>query len=161
MAVDMFLKIDGIDGESTDSVHKDEIEIYSFSWGVSNPTTIGGGTGGGGAGRASFRDLTVNKLFDKSSPQLMIHSASGKVIPSALLSVRSSGGDATGKVSDDFLKITLSNVLVSGLDSAGAQQGDKPADEVTFAFQKIEIQYQPQGGDLVDVQWDVAQNQGG
>jgi type VI secretion system secreted protein Hcp len=160
MAVDMFLKLDGIAGESTDSVHKDEIEIFSFSWGVSNPTTVGG-TGGSGAGKASFHDISVTKLFDKASPQLMIHSASGKVIPSALLSVRSASQDPSGKGSSDFLKIILSDVLVSGLESAGAREGDRPTDEVTLAFQKIEISYQPPGADLVDVSWDIARNQGG
>ena len=84
MAVDMFLKLDGIDGESTDAQHQDWIEVSSFSWGVSN-SIAGSGTGGGGAGKASFQDLHFEQLFDKSSPQVALYCVTGKHIASATL----------------------------------------------------------------------------
>ena len=67
-ASDYFLKIDGIDGESTDDRHKGEIDIQSFSWGVSNSGSMSSGSGGG-AGKASFQDIHFTRQLDKASPE--------------------------------------------------------------------------------------------
>ena len=93
MAFDAFLKIDGIDGESTDKFHPGEIEISSFSWGVTQTGSIGSG-GGGGAGKASFQDLHFSSSISKASPNLMIACATGEHIKEATLTVRK-GGAAT------------------------------------------------------------------
>ena len=90
LAVDMFLKIEGIDGESTAAGgHVDWIEIESFSWGASRPSTSTGRTRGGG--RASFSDMSVVKRIDAASPNLYLACASGKRYPSATLQIRKAG----------------------------------------------------------------------
>ena len=76
MASDIFAKIGDIKGESLDNKHKDEIEVLSWSWGVTNDAAQSMG-GGGGAGKASFHDLSFTHKIDKASPVLMKGCASG------------------------------------------------------------------------------------
>ena len=90
MAVDMFLKLDGIKGESKDHKHKDEIHIESFSWGL-NQTGAHGTGGGGGAGKVSVHDISITKFLDKSSCALMLHCCNGKHIKDGLITVRKAG----------------------------------------------------------------------
>jgi type VI secretion system secreted protein Hcp len=157
MAVDMFLKLDGIDGEATDDQHLGWIEVSSFSWGVSNSTAVSS-TGGAGAGKASFQDLHFEQLFDKSSAQVALYCAAGKHIANATLSVRKSGADPTGKQGIDFLKVNLVDVLVSSFEVAAAEGGDdRPTESVSLNFVKIEFQYQPPSSNLIDVILDVAE----
>ncbi len=106
-AVDYFLKIDGITGESTDDKHKGEIDVMSFSWGATNPVTALAG-GGGGAGRVQLQPLRIAKTTDSSSPNLFLKCASGAHIKHAVLTARKAGEQPI-----EFLKITLSDVLVS------------------------------------------------
>ena len=84
MAVDMFLKLEGIKGESKDDKHKDEIHIESFSWGVTQQGGFNVG-GGGGAGKVNVHDISISKYLDKSSALLMSHCCTGKHIPSGLV----------------------------------------------------------------------------
>ncbi len=95
MASDYLLKIEGIKGESTDSKHKDEIEIESFSWGATQPGTFSTG-GGGGAGKVSFQDLHFTSRVSVASPNLMVACASGQHIKVATLTVRKAGKEAAG-----------------------------------------------------------------
>ena len=91
MAFDIFLKIDGIKGESSDAQHREEIEPASFSWGVSQQgsTSVGGGAG---AGKASFQDLHVVMNVSRASPQLFLACAEGRHIKTAVLTCRKAGG---------------------------------------------------------------------
>src|SRR5262245_7006243 len=91
-AVDFFLKIEGIDGESTDDKHKGEIDIQSFSWGVTNTGSHGAG-GGGGTGKSVFQDLHFTTHVNKSSPKLMLACATGEHLKKAVLTVRKAGKD--------------------------------------------------------------------
>src|ERR1700693_4254871 len=95
-AVDYFLKIHGIPGESTDDKHKGEIQLSSFSMGETNSSTIGSATGGGGAGKVSFHDFNFTTKFSKASPKLMLFCANGKHIPSAVMTARKAGGRGGG-----------------------------------------------------------------
>ena len=113
-AVDYFLKIDGISGESTDEAHKGEIEVESFSWGVSQTTTRLGS--GAGAGRAVFQDLHFTTSVSKASPVLFQKCATGQHLKEAVLTCRKAGGEQR----EEFLKITLSDVLVSSYQAAGS-----------------------------------------
>src|SRR5215471_8524354 len=113
MAVDMFLKLDGIKGESKDSKHKDEIHIESFSWGMSQTGAMSSG-GGGGAGKVNVHDISITKHVDKSSCDLMYACASGKHIPSGLITVRKAGEKPL-----EYLKIKLTDILISGVQHAG------------------------------------------
>src|SRR5687768_12512993 len=100
-AVDFFLKIEGIDGESTDDKHKGELDIQSWSWGVSNMGTAGHG-GGGGAGKASFQDIHFSTHVSKASPKLMLTCATGEHIKKATLVCRKAG-----KEQQEYYKVTL------------------------------------------------------
>ena len=90
MAVDVFLKIDGVKGESKDSVHKEEIDVLSWSWGISQTGTMGYG-GGGGAGKANFHDISIMKRVDSATNMLQLSCATGKHYGKAVLTVRKAG----------------------------------------------------------------------
>jgi type VI secretion system secreted protein Hcp len=156
MAIDMFLKVDGIKGESPDAQHKDEISIESFSFGVHQTGTSANG-GGGGAGKASFEDIHVTKKADVASPLLMEACATGKHIKSALLTVRKAGGKQ-----EDYYKIKLTDLLVTSHQNTG-HGADTPMEQVSLNFSKIQFEYYPQkpDGTLGGVSksgWDIKQN---
>jgi type VI secretion system secreted protein Hcp len=154
---DAFLKIDGIKGESKDAKHKDEIEIESFSWGANQSGTAFGG--GGGAGKASFQDFSFVMQQTKASPQLMLACASGKHIKEAILTARKAG-----KEQMEFVKFTLSNIVVSGFEQGGSSLAEKlPTDQVSFNFEKLKYEYQEQRadgsqGDITTGSWDLKKN---
>jgi type VI secretion system secreted protein Hcp len=157
MAVDYFLKIDGVPGESADDKHKGEIEVLSFSWGVSNPGPAGPG-GGAAAGRASFQDFHFVARTSKASPKLFLACASGQHVPSALFTAR-----RAGKPSIEFLKIKLREVLVSSFQVGGSEPDQEPLDQVSLNFGKVEMEYRPIGlsGKLeapIVAGWDVKKN---
>jgi len=158
LAVDYFLKIDGIPGESTDSKHKDEIDVEGWSWGEVNPVEHVAG-GGAGAGKVQMQDLNFTAPFSKASPNLFLACASGKHLKSAVLSAR-----RAGKSQAEFLTFSLSDVLVSSYQTAGAEAGDvSPVDSVSLNFSKIQIEYKEQKadgslGDSIKAGWDVKQN---
>ena len=157
MAVDMFLKLDGIKGESKDAKHKDEIHIESFSWGLSQTGAHGAG-GGGGAGKVSVHDISVTKFLDKASPELMLACCNGKHIKEGLISVRKAGENPV-----EYLKIKLSDILISGVQDAG-HGSDLLTENVTLNFAKFHVDYQEQGkdgkaaGGPVSMGWDVKAN---
>jgi len=143
-ASDFFLKIEGIDGESTDDRHKGEIEIQSFSWGVSNAGSMSSGSGGG-AGKASFQDMHFTRRLDKASPKLALACATGQHIPSAVLVCRKSGSD--GKPVE-YYTITLTDLLISSVATGGSSGGtDLPTESFSLNFAKIEWAYLPVGPD--------------
>src|ERR1041384_2192659 len=158
MAVDMFLKLDGIKGESADHKHKDEIHIESFSWGLSQVGTSSAG-GGGGAGKVSVHDISVSKVVDKSSPELLLACANGKHIKEGLLTVRKAGEKPL-----EYLKIKLNDILISGVQLSGPGH-EQLSEAVTLNFAKFQVEYQEQGpdgapkGGPVLMGWDVNANQ--
>jgi type VI secretion system secreted protein Hcp len=156
MAVDVFLKIDGIPGESADGKHKDEIDILSWSWGASQTGTMAFG-GGGGAGKVNFSDISFMKRFDKSSPNLWQNCASGKHIAKAILYCRKAG-----EKQQEYLQITFTDLLVSSVQVSGA--GEEPTENVSLNFSKVEMEYKPQDakgnlGGGVKFGWDIKKNQ--
>jgi type VI secretion system secreted protein Hcp len=159
MAFDAFLKLDGIKGEVVESKHKDEIEIESFSWGVTQTGTLAFG-GGGGAGKAQFQDFHFTSNTSKASPQLFIKCATGEHIKDGTLSLRKAGREQE----QVFLKITLTDVLVSSYQTGGSAGGETvPTDQFSLNFAKIEYTYTPQKPDgsldsAVQATWDIKQN---
>jgi type VI secretion system secreted protein Hcp len=128
-----FLKIDGFTGPITDKHHKGDIEVESFSFGVSNIANIGSQSSGAGAGKATFNAFKITKKVDKASPLLFNAAASGKHIKLAeLLFARKAGGKQM-----DYLYIKLSNVLISSVQDGSSSKGT-PQEQVTFAFQKMQ-----------------------
>ena len=139
MATDFFLKIDGVKGESTDDKHKGEIEIDSFSWGCHNQGT-GGRGGGSGAGKADFTDISLTKENDSSTHELIKSCASGKHFPKAVLTARKAGGEQ-----QEFLIITMEDVMVSSFQSSGSSGGGSiPMEQVSLNYTKIKYEYKPQ-----------------
>ncbi len=141
-AVDYFLDIDGIKGESTDDKHKDKIDLESWSWGESNSGAHGAG-GGGGAGKVAMQDFHFVMKVNKASPELMLACATGKHIPKATLICRKAGG-----TQGEFLKVTMSDLLVSSYQTGGSGHGGVlPTDQISLNFSKIEWDYKPQKKD--------------
>jgi type VI secretion system secreted protein Hcp len=141
-ASDYLLEIDGIKGESSDKKHKDTIEIESFSWGATNSGVRSSG-GGGGAGKVSISEIVVTKLVDRSSPLLFKRAVTGEHIKKATLFVRKAGGSQ-----QEYMKLTLSDVLVSSYKTAPSEGSDSvPQDRVSLNFSKIEYSYSPQKAD--------------
>jgi type VI secretion system secreted protein Hcp len=136
-AIDYFLKIDGIQGESKADKHTDEIDIESFSWGETQSGTFAGG-GGGGSGKISMQDFHFTMLVNKASPALFLACAQGDHIKNAILTCRKAGKDQ-----QEFMKITMNDVLVSSFQIDGAEDV-VPTDQISLNFAKIEIEYQEQ-----------------
>ena len=160
MPFDAFLKLDGIEGESTDAKHKDEIQVLSFGFGVTRSGGPGSGTGSGaGAGKAQFHDFFFTANTQKSTPKLLLAAAAGTHLKSAILSVRRAAG-----AKPEFLKWTLTDVLVSSLQTGGTGAGDAvPVDSVALSFAKLEVEYRPVSpkgalGAPVKAGWDLTKN---
>jgi len=158
MAVDIFLKLDDVKGESQDSKHKDEIDVLSWDWGMSQAGTMHTG-GGGGAGRANVQDLTLTKYVDKASPNLVMAACSGKHYKEAQLVVRKAGGDSPL----EYVKITLKQVLVSSIKTGGKGDEDRMKENIGFNFAEFKYEYFPQKSDgtgdaAVEAAWHIAEN---
>lgn len=136
MAVDMFLKIENIKGESKDSNHSEWIEIQSYSWGLSQTGSFSTGAGGG-AGKVSMQDFSFTKRLDKSTPKLMEYCATGNHIKDAVLHVARTKNDQ-----QTYLEYKLSDVLVSSYSPACSSGGsDGPVDQISLNFTKIQMVY--------------------
>jgi type VI secretion system secreted protein Hcp len=146
-AVDMFLDLDGVPGESQDKQFKDQIDIESFSWGVSNGTGKQSGT--------SFQDLHVVKFVDRASPELLARVAGGETIPNAVLSVRR-GGERPAT----FFKLCLSDVRASSLQTGGSGNVDRLQEQLSLHYGAIAMSYARQRPDgsleqPITAGWDV------
>ena len=160
MAVDMFLKITDVKGESKDKDHKDEIEIESFSWGATQLGASSHGTGAG-AGKVSMNDFHFVMRNNTASPNLFLFCANGKHIKEAKLTCRKAGGSQ-----QNFLVVTMSDVLVSSYQTGGSGAGEVPMDQISLNYSKIEIDYlaQDEKGNTKSAGkkwWDQKQNIGG
>ena len=141
-AVDYFLKIEGIEGESQDHKHKNEIDVESWSWGETN---VGDAAhrGGMGAGKVSMQDFHFVMRINKATPKLMQHCATGQHVKEATLTCRRAGKDQ-----QEYLKIKLSDFIVSSYQTGGSRgDGIIPVDQVSLNFSKIEFEYKEQKPD--------------
>ena len=137
--VDWFLKLDKIQGESTDARHKGEIDVLAWSWGVAQAASSGNGANR--AGKACISDLAFTKLIDKATPQLIGNAATGLRIANAVLIGRKAGRDQV-----EFLKIELTNVLVSSFQS-GASTSAVPTESISLSFTSMTVEYREQKED--------------
>ena len=140
MASDTFAKIGDIKGESIDDKHKDEVEMLSWSWGLSKEASGPVPGGGEATGRTSFKDLQFTHVVDKASPQLMTACATGQHIKDATITVRKAG-----KAQQEFLIIKMNDVVITSV--ALASTGEPPLENVTLQFAKIDLEYRPQKAD--------------
>ena len=159
MAIDMFLKIDGIPGESSDNHHRDEIVVVSYGWGESQPQAAGGTGAGGSTGRTVMRDFHFTMRVSKASPRLFLACANGMRIRDAVLTVRSSGATPV-----EFYKWILTDVTVASYESvASVPSGEAPTDQISLRFTKIETEYtrvKPDGSLDAPIKegWDLMTN---
>jgi type VI secretion system secreted protein Hcp len=135
MAADIFAKIGDIKGESLDSKHKDEIEILTYSWGVTNASPGGIGSGGG-AGKATFQDLSFVHRIDRASPALLRACATGEHLKEATITERKAG-----KGQQDFLIYKMSDIIVTAVTLG--ESGQAGSAGVSLSFAKIEMEYRP------------------
>jgi type VI secretion system secreted protein Hcp len=161
MPFDGFIKIDGIDGESSDSKHKNEIEILSYSHGVSQSITGSASSTGTFTGqRADMTPLSFTKQLDKASPKLAHACASGEHIKEALLTLCRAGGDK-----QQYMEYKLSDVLISSVNVGGASEGSGgvPVEEIALHYGKIEWKYtvidaKGKPGGNVAAGWNLVEN---
>lgn len=161
MAVDMFLKIDGIPGESQKKGHKDEIDVLSFSFGAAQTGSFHHGGAGGGAGKAEIQDISIMKQVDKASPMLYKFCASGKHIKNIVIFAQKAG-DGDNPLT--YYTIKLEDVLVSSINNQGSSGGDMITESIAFNTAKLTFDYQAQNkeggkeGGVVTAFYDVRQN---
>ena len=165
MAFDSFMWFEGgspaIEGETTDDTYSKSkaFEIYSFSWGASNPVTVGSGGSGMGAGKVSISSFSVMKKTDNASPTLFKACCDGSHYPKSHVALRKAGGKQTVYIQYDFEEVMIESVQWSG--SSGGD--DTPSESVSFAFAKVTVNYTPQktdgtAGTLNAFAWDQRLN---
>lgn len=159
MAVDIFLKLDGIKGESQDDAHKDEIDILNWGLGMSNAGTSHQG-GGGGGGKVDVQDINIIKYVDQSSNELIKSCTAGTHIKDGLMVVRKSGGDAP----ISYFQLYMEHVMVTSYNTGGSKDGlDRIEENLTLNFRSFAIQYTVQdkagkaAGDT-KAGWNLAEN---
>jgi len=138
-AVDMFLKVDGIQGESTDKVHKGEIDVLAWSWGESAGTAK---TKHGTVPTACIQDLSLTKFIDAASPALIMNTMVGTVSPTAVLVIRKAGFNPV-----EYLRLTMRNVSVAAYSTGGSGGEDRLTENVTLHFDSMQGEYQKQRPD--------------
>ena len=160
MAIDVYLQIDGIKGESMDDKHKDWIECKSVNWGVIQPKSATSSTGGGHtAERCEHEEVVIDKLADLSSPVLLQTCSAGKTIPKAKLEfMRADGQGERIK----YFEIELENVLIGAIKPK-VEEGAIIQEKVGLKFSKIKWKYTQQkvtggAGGNTSGGWDLAAN---
>lgn len=160
MAIDVYLQIDGIKGESADKNHADWIECQSVQWQVLQPKSATASTGGGHtAERTEHKDIVLAKVADLATPLLLQHCSSGKTIPKAKFEfLRADGAGVPIK----YFEIELENVLVSSVEPA-IQGGEILNETVALKYSKVVWKYTRQkvgGGAAGNTSggWDLAAN---
>jgi len=157
MAVDMFLKIDDIKGESVDKTHKDSIQVLSWSWGLTQSGSTHD-TPGGGSGKVNVQDLTFTKYVDTSTPNLIKMCCNGKHFKQGLLTIRKAGEKPL-----EYLKIKLVDIVIASVSTGGSGGEDRLTENITLNFGQFEVQYTPQkhdgsGGASIPVTWNIPGN---
>ncbi|MFT4728574.1 MAG: type VI secretion system secreted protein Hcp [Granulosicoccus sp.] len=155
MAVDQFLKLTGIKGESQDDSKKDEIDVLAWSWGASQSGTTHMGAGGG-AGKVSVQDLSITKYIDSASHMLLQRTFDGKHIDEGILTVRKAGGTPL-----EYLVITMKDIMVTSVSTGGSGGEDRLTENIVLNFGTVDYKYVPQKPDgSADADklagWDIA-----
>jgi type VI secretion system secreted protein Hcp len=133
MSLDIFLKVDGIPGESHDRAHADEMDVVSFTWGAANAGSGDTGGGGGGAGKVQIRTLDVVKRIDKASPKLFLSCASGQHIKQCILAARGTGA------SFEFMSVKLTDCVIASFTDSGSHDAGTAQETVGIGFAKLDF----------------------
>lgn len=159
MAVDMFLKLDGLPGESVDAKHAKDIDVLSWDFGVTQAGTMHIATGGGSS-KATFGDLRLDKFVDSATHALFGAVADGRHFKKGELFIRKAGGDAPL----EYLVITMTDIIVTSYHTgAVATQDERLKETVMLNFAKVKFAYKPQkkdgSGDAEkSFEWNIAEN---
>jgi type VI secretion system secreted protein Hcp len=157
MAVDFFLKLDGINGEATDQNHTNELGVLSWSWGASQHSSVSNSSGSG-AGKASLSDFSIMKNYDAASVPLLKSLMAGTHIANGVLTANKSGSADGGK---PFLKVTFTELFVTSIQASGSSE--VPTESVSFSYGTIKVEYSKQNDQGVlatagQLTYDLKQN---
>ncbi|VDC32767.1 Hcp family type VI secretion system effector [Pseudogemmobacter humi] len=160
MAMDIFIKLGDIKGESKDKAHAGKTDVLAWSWGASNSGSAHMG-GGQGAGKANVQDLSITKWVDLGSPDILKFVCLGTHIPEIVLIVRKAGGNPL-----EYITITMSDCILTSVSTGGSGGEDRLTENVTINFAKVKMQYVEQkkdgsAGDKPDFTFDIAGNAAG
>jgi type VI secretion system secreted protein Hcp len=156
---DTYMQIDGLKGESTDSEHKDWIELLSFNHAISQPASATANSAGGGTtGRCQHSDYSITKYVDLASPKLYELASSGKHIKNVTIEMLRASGDKRVK----YMVVVMEQVVISHVAPAGG--GDFPSESVSFNYGTIKWTYTQQkrtdgsGGGNQAAGWSLVEN---
>jgi type VI secretion system secreted protein Hcp len=157
MAMDMFIKIGDLKGESVDKTHANTIDVLAWSWGMSNSGSTHMGTGSG-AGKVAVQDLSFTKWIDVSTPELLLAACNGKHFPTAKLTVRKAGETPL-----EYLIITMEDLIVTSVSTGGSGGEDRLTENVTLNFARVKVDYTQQlatgaEGAKPKMGWNIAEN---
>jgi type VI secretion system secreted protein Hcp len=158
MAVEMLMSIPGVTGEAQAKGFSGWIDVYSYSVGASNPTTVGSGTGSG-AGKVDLSSLSIQKSIDTATPSLFLNCCSGAHFAKGQLKIREAGGTAPV----EFLVIDMTQVFIDSITWGASSGGGKPSESVSMSMATLQFTYTPQlatgaGGSPQVFGWDVLGN---
>ena len=150
-AQDIFLCIDGLEGETADARHPGCMDVLAWSWGASNS---------GGAGKVNFQDLSLTKYIDKASPDLMQHTATGAVFPKVELLIHKTCAECKDPA---YFTLKIQEAIVSSVSTGGSGGEDRLTENVTLNYSKIEWCYSPEKSDgtldpPICGDWDIQAN---
>ncbi len=159
-AVDLYLKLEGVTGESKDKDHKEEMELQSWSWGVSNQGYYGQGSGGA-KGKGSVQEITVIKHVDQGSVECFKRCLVGHHFPTGKLTAYKAAGDGKRV---PYLRIELKKVYVTGLNASGSGGEIVPTESMSLNFEEFKYIYKVQddtGGEGKEIEfaYNLAQHQ--
>jgi type VI secretion system secreted protein Hcp len=158
MAIDAFLKLDGVKGESVIKGHTGEVDLLSWSWGMSQSGTTHAGTGGG-AGKVNVQDLSFTHFVDSSTPNMIQACCNGKHFGDATITLRKAGEKPL-----DYIVITLTDVIITSVSTGGSQGEERVTENVSLNFAKYKYAYQPQDktgaakGGAMETEYNIAEN---
>ena len=158
MAIDTFLKVEGVKGESRVKGFEGQVQVLAWSWGMSQTGTTHHGSGGG-AGKVNVQDLSFTHYVDSATPTLIQACCKGTHFTKATLTMRKAGGEPL-----PYLIITFEDLLVTSVSGGGSGGEDQQTENVTLNFAKFKVSYQPQDnkgakdGGSIDVEYDIAKN---
>lgn len=134
----MFLKIVGIDGESNDANHKNEIDVLHWEWQITQASSMHSGSGGG-AGKATISDFYFQHYADRASPNLMKYCLTGKHIAEVVMVNRKAGGNPL-----EYMKITMSDVIVTLVHPVSSGDDVNIREQVGLSFSRVKQEYMAQ-----------------
>jgi type VI secretion system secreted protein Hcp len=144
MPLEIFLKLDGVQGESSKQGHTNEIEIMSCSSGASNSSNVAIGTGSG-TGKAQIHDFQLTKPIDSASPKLFQYCCNGKHIDTGKITFRKSSGDDSSPL--EYLTYDLQEVYITSVNDGGGSGSDSHLENFSISAVQVVKTYLPQNSD--------------